>query len=107
LAGIAEIIRRGIAVQDIAGDGGQGLFGLFGDIPMQMCQFHRIQIILRYLNEKPKTQASMELKTLTLKLTEQSREKFTKSQNNWYLHRSDCLNERSKSPATGKSYDTH
>jgi hypothetical protein len=49
LAGIAEIIRRGITVQAIVCDGRQGLFGLFGDIPIQMCQFHQIQIVLRYL----------------------------------------------------------
>jgi hypothetical protein len=39
LAGISEISRRSIAVQGI--DGRQGLFGLFDDIPVQMCQFIR------------------------------------------------------------------
>ena len=37
LSGISEIIRRGISVQGIVCDGRRGLFGLFDDIPLQMC----------------------------------------------------------------------
>ena len=58
LAGISEICRRGIAVQGVVCDGRQGLFGMFGDIPVQMCQFHQIQIVQRYLTRKPKTDAA-------------------------------------------------
>ena len=107
LEGIAEISRRGIDIQAIVCDGRQGLFGLFDDIPVQMCQFHQIQIVLRYLTRKPKTQAAIELKKLTLKLTKQSKVEFINSLNNWYLRWSDYLNERSKSPSTGKTYYTH
>jgi hypothetical protein len=107
LSGITEIIRRGIDVQAIVCDGRQGLFGLFDDIPVQMCQFHQIQIVLRYLTRKPKTQAAIELKKLTLKLTKQTKTEFTNSLNNWYLRWADYLNERSKSPSTGKTYYTH
>jgi len=49
LAGVSEISRRGIAIQGIVCDGRQGLFGLFDDIPIQMCQFHQIHIVQRYL----------------------------------------------------------
>jgi len=62
LSRITEIISRGISVQGIVCDGKQGLFGLFGDIPVQMCQFHQIQIVQRYLTRKPKSQAAIELK---------------------------------------------
>jgi hypothetical protein len=107
LAGIAEIIRRGIHIQGIVCDGRQGLFGLFDDIPVQMCQFHQIQIVQRYLTRKPKTQAAIELKKLTLKLTKQTKIEFVNSLNKWHLRWSDYLNERSKSPSTGKAYYTH
>jgi hypothetical protein len=107
LSAIAEITRRGISVQAIVCDGRQGLFGLFGDIPVQMCQFHQIQIVLRYLTRKPKIQAAIELKKLTLKLTKQTKEEFVNCLNNWYLRWFDYLNERSKSPSTGKTYYTH
>ena len=104
LSGISEIGRRGIEIQAIVCDGRQGLFGLFGDIPMQMCQFHQIQIVQRYLTRKPKTQVAIELKKLTLKMTKQSRIEFVKMLDDWYLKWSDYLNERSKTPSTGKTY---
>jgi hypothetical protein len=107
LAGIAEISRRGITVQGIVCDGRQGLFGLFDDIPIQMCHFHQIQIVQRYLTRKPKTQAAIELKKLTLKLTKQTKQNFVTNLDNWYLRWSDYLNERNQSPKTGKTYYTH
>jgi len=107
LAGISEISRRGIAIQGIVCDGRQGLFGLFGEVPMQMCQFHQIQIVQRYLTRKPKSQAAIELKKVTLKLTKLTKIEFTNDLNNWHLCWSDYLNERGKSPSTGKTYYTN
>jgi hypothetical protein len=91
LTGISEISRRGIDIQGIVCDGRQGLFGLFGDIPVQMCQFHQIQIVQRYLTRKPKTHPAIELKKLTLKLTKQTKIDFVNSLNSWYLRWSDYL----------------
>ena len=107
LSGISEIIRRGISIQGIVCDGRQGLFGLFYDIPVQMCQFHQIQIIQRYLTRKPKSQAAIELKKLTLKLTKLPKKDFISNLNNWYFRWSDYLNQRSQSPSTGKTHYTH
>jgi len=107
LAGISEIVRRGITIQGIVCDGKRGLFALFDDIPIQMCHFHMIKIVQRYLTRKPKNQASIELKKLTLKLTKQTKMEFVNSLNDWLLRWSDYLNERSKRPSTGKTYYTH
>jgi hypothetical protein len=82
MSGVEEIRRRGIYIQAIVCDGRQGLFKLFGNIPIQMCQFHQIQIVQRYLTRKPKTQAAIELKMLTIKLTKQSKIEFTNNLNN-------------------------
>jgi len=107
LSGISEIARRGISIQGIVCDGRQGLFGLFGNIPVQMCQFHQIQIVQRYLTRKPKNQAAIELKKLTLKMTKIHKIDFINSLEQWNLRWSDYLNERSRSPSTGKTYYTH
>jgi len=56
---------------------------------------------------KPKTQAAIELKKLTLQLTKQTKEEFVNNLNLWYLRWADYLNERSKSPKTGKTFYTH
>jgi mannosyltransferase OCH1-like enzyme len=69
-----------------------------------MCQFHQVQIVVRYLTKNPKTQAAFELKKLTLKLTEQSRKDFTDNLNECWQN---FLNERSRSHTTGKSFYTH
>jgi hypothetical protein len=69
LSGIQEISRKGIKIQSIICDGRKGLFQLFSDdIPIQMCNFHQVAIIRRYLTKKPKMQASKELWDLTLLL---------------------------------------
>jgi len=107
LSDIAEIRRRCVDIQAIVCDGRQRLFKIFDDIPIQMCQFHQIQIVLRYLTPKPKTQASIKLKKLTLKLTKESKENFINSLNDWHLRWFDYLDERSQSASTGKTYYTH
>ena len=61
LFGIEEIARRGIKIQSIICDGRKGLFHLFPGVPIQMCNFHQVAIIRRYLTKNPKMQASKEL----------------------------------------------
>ena len=107
MARILEITRRGIGIQAIVCDGRQGLFGLFGKLPVQMCQFHQIQIVQRYLTRKPKTQPAIELKKLTLKRTKLPKEDFENNLKDWHLRWSDYLNERGKSPSTRKTHYTH
>jgi hypothetical protein len=85
LSGIEEIVRRGISIQSIICDGRKGLFSLFGDIPVQMCQFHQVQIMSRYLTRKPKHEANIELKNISLSLTKSSRLEFEKQLDDWYI----------------------
>jgi len=47
-------------------DGKRGVAGIFGDIPVQMCQFHQLQIITRYLTRRPKLEAGKELRMFRL-----------------------------------------
>ena len=74
--GIEEITRRGIKTQAIICDGRKGLLQLFKGIPVQMCSFHQIAIIRRYLTKKPKLQASKELWEHVLLLTKTDKESF-------------------------------
>ena len=45
--------ERGVVIQSIICDGRSGLLQAFPGIPVQMCQFHQIKIIVRYLTKKP------------------------------------------------------
>jgi hypothetical protein len=107
LSGIEEIRRRGIFIQSIICDGRKGLFKIFGDIPVQMCQFHQIQIINRYLTRKPKTLAAIELRALSLTIAKVSKAAFLQSMEQWYGKWETYLKERTINPANGKSYYTH
>jgi hypothetical protein len=94
LAGIEEIAKRGIKIQAIICDGRKGLINLFSDIPIQMCQFHQIAIIRRYLTKKPKLHASIELWEIVLILTKTDKESFEGALSLWYDKWVDFMNER-------------
>lgn len=95
LNGIKEIAKRGIKVQSIICDGRKGLFQLFeNDIPIQMCNFHQVAIVRRYLTKKPKMQASKDLWSHTLLLVHMDKESFEGGLQTWYLKWESFLNER-------------
>ena len=106
-SGIEEISQRGIRVQSIIFDGRKGLLQLFSDMPCQMCQFHQIQIITRYLTRKPKLEAVRELRSLTLMLTKYDKQTFIAHFQLWKEKWTDFLSERTVSATTGKSFYTH
>lgn len=106
LLGIEEITRRGIHIQSIICDGRRGLLQLLNGTPMQMCNFHQVAIIRRYLTKKPKMQASRELWELALMLKQTDRESFEGGLNDWYEKWKAFLNEKRKD-AKGKNRYVH
>ena len=107
LQGIEEIARRGIKIQAIICDGRKGLFQLFErNIPVQMCNFHQVAIIRRYLTKKPKMQASKELWELALILVHTDKESFTGALQLWHSKWEPFLQER-KTDASGKKRYVH
>lgn len=65
-------------------DGRRGFFSVFKDIPVQMCQFHQIKQVARYLTRRPQTQAAQELWALTLILTKTDEATFTPALDAWH-----------------------
>ena len=106
LSAIEEIARRGIKIQSIICDGRKGLLQLFEDIPVQMCNFHQVAIIRRYLTKNPKMQASKELWKHVLLLTKTDKESFTGGLSEWHVKWRDFLNERKLDPR-GKNRYVH
>ena len=66
---VAALQERGVVIQSIICDGRSGLLQAFPGILVQMCQFHQIRIIVRYLTQKPKSEAARGLQALALTLT--------------------------------------
>lgn len=105
-SGIEEIARRGITVQSIICDGRKGLLQLFEDIPVQMCNFHQVAIIRRYLTKKPKMQASIELWEHALLMARTDKESFEGGLAEWHNKWKGFLDER-KLDAKGKNRYIH
>lgn len=106
LSGLNEIARRGIKIQAIVCDGRRGLLTLVSNIPTQMCNFHQVAIIRRYLTKNPKMQASKDLWELTLLLVRTDKESFEGGLNEWYSKWEYFLNER-KIDKDGKNRYIH
>ncbi len=79
-------------------DGRRGLINVFNDIPVQMCQFHQIKIVTRYLSRRPRSDAGKELRILALTLTKTNEKTFTGEMNEWHEKWSGYIRE--------KTYDT-
>jgi hypothetical protein len=65
-------------------DGRRGFLSVFKDIPVQMCQFHQIKQVARYLTRRPQTIAAQALWALTLTLTKTDEATFTKALEAWH-----------------------
>lgn len=105
--GISEIKRLGFFILGIVCDGRRGLFSAFGDIPIQMCQFHQQEIIRAKLTKKPRLQASKDLYSLSLLLTETDKVSFVGALDSWFFKWGKFMNERTVDEETGKSFYTH
>ena len=104
---VAALQERGVVIQSIICDGKSGLLGSFLDIPVQMCQFHQIKIIVRHLTRKPKSPAAQVLRALSLTLTETTQAAFEAALARWYEQYAAFLNERNVNEEKGHSHYTH
>ena len=105
LLGIEEIARRGIKIQSVICDGRRGLFQLFSkDVKVQMCNFHQVAIVRRYLTLNPKMQASKELWKVTQLLTKTCKEIFESRLQVWYNQWQLFLDERKADEKGRKRY---
>ena len=105
--GLNSLKEHGYEIEAIVCDGRKGLFRLFDGVPVQMCQFHQVAIITRYLTRKPKIQAAQELRELTLTLARAEKQNFSAALGEWVEKWDTFLNERTLNPETGKSFYTH
>lgn len=105
--GIESLKQDGFRITSIVCDGRKGLMNLFPTIPVQMCQFHQIAIVTRYLTRKPKTPAGKALRELSLMLTTTDKESFVGGLEQWHERYSDFINERTINPITKRSHYTH
>ena len=107
IQGVNELISQGFEVVAIVCDGRKGLIQAFKGIPVQMCQFHQVAIIRRYITKNPKLPASIELKELVAMMKMTDKESFEGGLDLWHAKWKTFLNERTTNLETGKSHYTH
>lgn len=105
--GVRHIQGLGWIVQGVVCDGRRGLFTAFPGIPVQMCQFHQIQIVTRYITRHPKLEAGKELRNLVLLLTKTDKESFCFWLSRWHVKWKDFLQERVYDPEKKRNKYRH
>lgn len=102
-----ELELREFTLKAVVLDGKRGVRQVFRDIPVQMCQFHQVAIVIRYITRRPKLEASKELKDIVMRLTSSTEKEFTKILNNWHKKWHLFLKERTVNPFTDEWHYTH
>lgn len=105
--GISDLSQRGFTIRALIIDGRKGVREAFPGVPIQMCQFHQIKIVTRYLTMQPKLEASQELRVIALTLSKSTGADFTKLLNEWFLRWSEFLKEKTVDPETKRWFYTH
>lgn len=106
--GINELIKQKLTILMIVCDGKNlHLSSYFPNIPLQMCQFHQVAIIKRYLTSNPKLLASQQLKQITELLPKTTEVKFTVLLSVWYQKWHFFLKEKTVIPNTKRWFYTH
>lgn len=90
----AALAAQGVVITGVIIDGRRGVRQLFSDIPVQICQFHQVKTVTKYLTKRPKLPAGQELRALALQLKYVNEALFTALLNDWYNKWKDFLKER-------------
>jgi hypothetical protein len=88
-------------------DGRRGLATVFKDISVQICQFHQMKTVTKYLTRRPKTEAGQELRAITLKLPKSNEKEFTALLRDWHKRWNSFIIEKTYVLGTKHWYYTH
>lgn len=96
--GRSELEKQGWKITAAVIDGRRGVAKVFGDIPIQICQFHQLKTVTTYLTRKPQTAAGQELRWLVLSLTKSTEREFTDRLKVWHRQWKDFFSQRTPCP---------
>lgn len=102
-----ELEKRGFEIRAAVIDGKPGLAEVFWDVPIQMCHFHQIAIMTRYLTTRPKFPAGQTLRQIALLIPRSSEEVMEKCLDVWHEHWQWFLKEKTYNPVTNRWFYTH
>lgn len=96
--GLHALHQQGWSITGAILDGKRGVAKVFRGLPVQICQFHQVKTVTKYLTRKPQTPAGWELRIIALRLTKCTEREFAKLLTDWHGRWKNFLNERTPCP---------
>lgn len=96
MSGIEHLQQKGFKIEAIVCDGKRWLAERLSEkgFEVQLCQFHLVKNVTRYLTRRPKTDAGRELRTITLQLTKSTEADFVSDLQTWLSKWETFMNEK-------------
>lgn len=94
IEGVEWLKCNGFRIYGAVIDGIRGLPQALKPIPVQMCQFHQMLAVRRYLTQEPDLEASRDLLALVNMLTKTDKESFMGAFGEWFEKYGAVINER-------------
>lgn len=102
-----ELESKGFAIKAAILDGRPGVRDVFRGVPVQMCHFHQVAIVRRYLTSRPKLEAAKELLFIARQLTKSNEKYFSELLVAWHKKWQEFLKERTTDLFTDRWFYTH
>jgi len=99
--------NKGFTILAVVLDGRSGIRKIFSRYPVQMCQFHQVAIVRRYLTSRPKLDAAKELLFIAKQLAKSKEKEFSEMLLRWSDKWQEFLKEKTVNPITGRRFYTH
>jgi len=99
--------EQGWTFTAIVVDGRRGMVKVFDDIPLQICQFHQMKNVTKYITRRPETPAGKELRAIMLTLARSTEIEFATLLSSWHQAWGDYINEKTSVAGTKHWYYTH
>jgi len=103
----ANIESRGFKIKGVVLDGRTGVPRVFEGMPIQICQFHQLQIVKRKLTLRPETEAGQSLLAIGFSISKKNEEILTQELNDWFKKFKYFINEKTYILGTRRWRYTH
>jgi hypothetical protein len=109
LDGIRELEGQGYKIAAVVCDGKKWLCEALSGLgyPVQLCQFHLMKTVTRYLTRHPDLPAGIELRRIMLSLPRSTEAVFTAALAGWLGRWREFLREKTTDPLTGRWQYAH
>lgn len=99
--------EKGWTFQAVVVDGRRGMLKVFEGMPIQVCQFHQMRTVTKYITRRPETIPAQQLRSIMLQLTKSTEEIFTKLLCDWKQDYEYVLTDKTHITGTNRWYYTH